>query len=103
MGGQPGQPAPPGWYPDPDQPDIHQRYWDGAEWTDQLAPLAREDTSAWIIGIGYLGSLVVIPGMMVAAYLNAKGSVHTRWVFILSLFFLALWIVAAIVGAANDT
>lgn len=31
--------APPGWYPDPDQPQT-QRYWDGDDWTDQRAPLA---------------------------------------------------------------
>ena len=27
-----------GWYPDPDQPGTL-RYWDGAGWTDQRAPL----------------------------------------------------------------
>ncbi|MFL5870952.1 MAG: DUF2510 domain-containing protein [Solirubrobacterales bacterium] len=102
MGGEPAQLPPAGWYPDPDHPELHQRYWDGAGWTDQRAPLAREDASPWILGIGYLGSLLVIPGLMVAAYLNARGSVHTRWVLLLSLAFLALWIVAGILGA-NDS
>lgn len=28
--------AQPGWYPDPQVPG-QQRYWDGSQWTDQLA------------------------------------------------------------------
>lgn len=39
---QPGAPtpppAPPGWYPHPNLPE--QRYWDGHDWTDFVAPLA---------------------------------------------------------------
>ncbi|MBT1193812.1 DUF2510 domain-containing protein [Rhodococcoides kroppenstedtii] len=32
-------PTPPGWYPDPDPRNAGgQRYWDGAQWTDQAAP-----------------------------------------------------------------
>ena len=29
----------PGWYPDP-QNEAQQRYWDGAAWTENVAPLA---------------------------------------------------------------
>jgi Protein of unknown function (DUF2510) len=29
--------TPPGWYPNPDNPQA-QRYWDGAQWTDHEAP-----------------------------------------------------------------
>lgn len=37
--GPPPPPGPPaGWYPDPSQPHT-QRYWDGATWTEQRAPL----------------------------------------------------------------
>lgn len=32
-----GQGAAPGWYP---TPDGHQRYWDGRQWTNHVAPLA---------------------------------------------------------------
>lgn len=32
-------PAPPGWYPDPQRPG-QQRWWDGHQWTEHLAPLA---------------------------------------------------------------
>jgi Protein of unknown function (DUF2510) len=93
------QPPPPGWYPDPDQPQVQQRYWDGAAWTDQRAPLASADEpSGWIIAIGYLGSIVVIPGLMVAAYLHARRSVHARWILLMSLALLALWVVAGILG-----
>jgi Protein of unknown function (DUF2510) len=50
MSSQSPRPAAPGWYPDPDHPDLHQRYWDGVAWTDQRAPLAL-----WIVA-GILGS-----------------------------------------------
>jgi Protein of unknown function (DUF2510) len=33
--------APPGWYPDPQQPAT-QRYWDGYQWTQHTAPGARQ-------------------------------------------------------------
>ena len=66
--------------------------------TDEPGTQAREEASSWLLGLGYLGSVIVIPGLMVAAYLNARGSVHTRWILTLSLFFLALWVVAGILG-----
>ena len=31
--------ATPGWYPDPQMPGT-QRYWDGAAWSDHVAPAA---------------------------------------------------------------
>jgi hypothetical protein len=31
--------TPPGWYPDPHNPSA-QRYWDGTQWTENLAPAA---------------------------------------------------------------
>ncbi len=31
--------TPPGWYPDPSEPG-RQRYWDGASWTQHVAPVA---------------------------------------------------------------
>ncbi|MGI9621396.1 MAG: DUF4190 domain-containing protein [Acidimicrobiales bacterium] len=42
-GNEPAPPAGPGrgWYPDPSQ-TATQRYWDGAAWTDQTAPIAPE-------------------------------------------------------------
>lgn len=35
--------APPGWYPDPSQPGA-QRWWDGANWGQQLVPLLMSTT-----------------------------------------------------------
>lgn len=38
-----GQGAAPGWYP---TPDGHQRYWDGRQWTEHVAPLATPHPDA---------------------------------------------------------
>lgn len=35
----PQQRPPAGWYPDPDNPESTQRYWDGQGWTDSYAPI----------------------------------------------------------------
>ena len=34
------RPGAPGWYVDPDAPQ-RERWWSGSEWTDRIAPLAR--------------------------------------------------------------
>lgn len=60
-----GPTAAPGWYPDPDQVET-QRYWDGAAWTDQRAPLSTSapqatrslPIGAWIAGVGILAIVV---------------------------------------------
>lgn len=39
MGTHVTQTAPAGWYPNPENP-TQQRYWDGAAWTDNVAPMA---------------------------------------------------------------
>ena len=31
-------PPAPGWYPDPEQPLLHRRWWDGRAWTEHQAP-----------------------------------------------------------------
>src|SRR3989337_2750247 len=38
----PRQLPPAGWYPDPDNPETTQRYWDGQAWTESHAPLGAE-------------------------------------------------------------
>ncbi|MBP0458045.1 DUF2510 domain-containing protein [Streptomyces montanisoli] len=41
--------TPPGWYPDPGQPDdrpLQQRWWDGSAWTDHLRPATAETWNA---------------------------------------------------------
>lgn len=39
-----GASPPPGWYPDPEQAQT-QRFWDGEKWTDQRAPLNKDEGS----------------------------------------------------------
>ena len=49
--------AKPGWYPDPEQPPGHLRYWDGHRWTEHRmfaspaapsAPSPRPERSSWM-------------------------------------------------------
>jgi len=61
--------VPAGWYPDPTQPGS-QRYWDGNEWTDQLAPLPqqaqRSASPGWSVDVsprlvlGAVGALIAV-------------------------------------------
>lgn len=63
------QMPPPGWYPDPSAPG--QRWWDGQQWTDAVAPHAsptqqRPATSVlarprarWALGGGVIAALIV--------------------------------------------
>ena len=63
MEGSQQQPA--GWYPDPEQPGT-QRYWDGAQWTDQRAPAAQQvpqQKKGGGIGKGCLISVLVVLGL----------------------------------------
>jgi Protein of unknown function (DUF2510) len=65
--------VPPGWYPDPERQGT-QRYWDGATWTDQLAPLPAEAPSppvasrtsssspSWAMIVSALGGLGIVIG-----------------------------------------
>jgi len=59
-------PAPPGWYPDPEQPQT-QRYWDGDDWTDQRAPLTEDASSALEMPprllVAGLGGLIAVIGV----------------------------------------
>lgn len=59
----------PGWYPDPAMPST-QRFWDGAKWTDNVAPLtprppaAAAPVSTWkgirIVAVGILAAVATI-------------------------------------------
>ena len=45
--------ASPGWY---DQPDGSRRYWDGAQWTEQVVAAPSADATAESDGIRWLGA-----------------------------------------------
>lgn len=55
------QPA--GWYPNPEQPGT-QRYWDGASWSDHVAPVGglpkKSGGKGWLIGVGACLALAII-------------------------------------------
>jgi hypothetical protein len=70
--------TPAGWYADPE--GRGQRYWDGANWTDQLAPPARELKPAvgdWI-GAALLPLLMPIVGLIAGAIWTAMGGVKRQ-------------------------
>lgn len=61
---------PAGWYPDTTQPG-QQRYWDGAAWTDHMAPLATAApvaTGHWprLAGFGQRLGAAVIDGLVLS-------------------------------------
>lgn len=55
----PSQPLPAGWYRDTESPSM--RFWDGAAWTDQRAPLPSPYTgpSAARIGLAVAGGIAL--------------------------------------------
>lgn len=60
--------APPGWYPDPAGAPL-QRYFDGKQWTDQLAPGPATPPASPPGPQGRKRGLVVLAGAVVAAML----------------------------------
>ena len=92
-----------GWYPDPDDPEHSQRYWDGARWTDQRAPYAQPPSKAksgdGLVAAGYVFSLLIpIVGLIIGGVLLGRKDKHGPWVFGLSVFFIAAFVVLGIVG-----
>jgi hypothetical protein len=62
--------VPAGWYADPDRPGS-QRYWDGANWTDQIAPSAATERAkpmkstpaiTWQKATAFSGAAAIIVG-----------------------------------------
>lgn len=81
--------AAPGWYPRPDMPGT-QGYWDGAKWSERVAPLPPPNTpaatngglevSGWVFAV-----LFPVIGFVIGIVLLAKGSSKGAWIMALSL------------------
>lgn len=63
----PVDPQAPGWYPDPESPSM--RFWDGAAWTDQRAPLPPKYSGPTTLQIG----LAVAGGIALFVFLFGRG------------------------------
>lgn len=108
-----GAPQPPGWHPDPQHPNSW-RYWDGATWTDQRAPMqapsrarvaASNQASDGLVIAGYLLALLPFLGWFVAFIIGiillAKDRVgHGLGVITLTILSPLIWF-TVIVGAGS--
>lgn len=91
---------PPGWYPHPSMAGT-QRYWDGAAWTDHVAPaqqqpLVVQSDRSWMLPVGY-STAVLFPavGFIIGCALPKQYDRHQVWMILLSLgsaFFYYLWL-----------
>lgn len=80
----------PGWYPHPSMADT-QRYWDGVQWTDHIAPgtpgaaTAADHQAGQTLTLVGLGLAVVFPaaGLVVGFMLLAKREVKAGVVVLL--------------------
>ncbi|MFI6124452.1 DUF2510 domain-containing protein [Streptomyces sp. NPDC051064] len=72
------QTTPPGWHPDPGHSGIgplHERWWDGSRWTDQLRiPPATVRRRRIRIGAGIAAGIVVLAAVGGGAYLLGDSS-----------------------------
>ena len=91
------QSTPAGWYPDP-QMTRTQRYWDGAGWTEQVAPMqvptpvVDEPANPILIGLGYLLAVVFpIGGLVVAAVLYRRSQTNAILIAVFSVLAAFIW------------
>jgi hypothetical protein len=86
------------WYQDPENPQG-MRYWDGAHWTehktDYLASApAKKPVSEGMVAAGYITSfLFPIIGVVIGLIVMNRGNKNGRWIFALSLLFIAVFLV----------
>jgi len=88
--------SPAGWYADPRMVDT-QRYWDGAKWTEHVAPRAApfapahivaqppEDRSGMIVAGYVLAVLFPIGGVVIGLVLPTRYAGHKAGIILLSL------------------
>ena len=92
----PPQLPPAGWYPDPEG-SGQQRFWDGANWSDQLAPpqqqaqqvvggRVKDDRNNWLAAWGYLTAVLLpIVGIIIAIVLYNRNDSRGTPVLITSI------------------
>lgn len=87
-------PAPAGWYPDPDQAQT-QRYWTGSEWTEQRAPMAAKPDDDGLVSAGWACAILFpLAGLVIGLVLVSRGNADQGgWIATTSL---AIMIVAAV-------
>ena len=84
-------PTPPGWYPDPQAPG-YQRYWDGAQWTEHVAPLAgptfqgpppeptgTSSSTVVLIVVGVIVGFLVLIVLLIAAVTLLGGNASSKF------------------------
>ena len=91
---------PPGWYPHPTMAQT-QRYWDGFQWTDHIAPAAvpvpasapASQVSDGLLAAGYITAILIpIIGFVVGIVVMAKGrSGHGIAMIIISIVAFVMW------------
>lgn len=99
----------PGWHPDPEQPQTW-RYWDGAQWTEQRAPMpapaAAPRASDGLVIAGYLIALLLplvggLIAFIIGVILLARDRVgHGLGVITLSVISPVIWFVVILGGSS---
>lgn len=90
------QQTPAGWYADPQMAGT-QRYWDGAKWTDHVAPQQQAAVVApadrdWMVPVGWVAVFVLpIAAFVLALFLPSKHSGHQAALIVGSLVVMFLW------------
>lgn len=90
---------PPGWYPHPEMPQTV-RFWDGATWTGQVAPMngvqSVDDEPTLVIALGWVGAfLIPIAGIVCGIILMTKDrQAHGAAMLVVSLAASAWWLSA---------
>lgn len=89
MAAQP--PTPPGWYPHPEMAATL-RYWDGSDWTEQVAPMAAQSEQAGLLVAGWvMAFLLPIGGFIVSLVLPWRLRRHQTPMLLVSLVTALLW------------
>jgi hypothetical protein len=83
-------PTPAGWYPDPQAPG-YQRYWDGSQWTEHVAPLVgappgpppvqtgTSSSTVVMIVVGVIVGFLVLMVLLIAAVTLLGGNASSKF------------------------